>query len=1125
MKNILIILFIINILFLKAEYFTRITTGEIVTDNHKSCGISWHDINDDGFLDIYVSNWSQNNCLYINDQEGNFTKVLNQNLVEDGKKSYSCYWIDYDNDGLVDLFSPSDQLQQNLLFHNVGNSEFEQILDGELINLPGHYFGSSWGDYDNDGFIDVYLVTYFPDQPNYLYHNINGESFERIIEGDIANLYAYSFSSSWADFDNDNDPDLFVACSANMDNVLYINSGNSFLEYFDDTIITNDSSNSHTNSWADFDNDGDLDLFIGNTGFMSNYLYKNQGNEMFEIMENIVIYNDLFNTVSSSWGDIDNDGDLDLFITNGYYDEERNNYLYINNGDDDFERIDQENIATDGGCSLGCSFADYDNDGFLDLFVANGAYSSTGCNYLYKNNGNQNNWIEMDLTGIVSNSIGIGAKVEVSTTIFGETSSQIRYVDSTSGRASQNPYRLHFGLGDANVIEQLIIHWPSGLIQELEDIDINQILNITEEDNENLIAFYPFNGNANDESGNDLNGTVLGATLTTDRFGNENSAYYFDGIDDYIDVEDNDLLDITQEFTLSCWIKQDENIENKTIIAKHGITYPERSYALNASAAYDNKPIIKAYHGNDYDLCRTQQNIDKTVWTHIVAMYDQNELSLYINGELNNSEEIGNITLNSNDNPLRIGGYSEYLQPYLFNGKIDDIMIYSRALNDDEILALFDNYQQYNELTLQIENTISGSFMNRLIPVYLTNNTDELYSAEISFELSDDITFNGVVLENSLMGNADWSCSFNVTEEQILFASTGSQPIVDDGILFYLDITSPENIGNYPINFFSAIFNESIESVTLNGDLEVFDAVFGDVDLNGIVQAFDASQILRFLVEEIELNEYQQYNADVTLDGSISSLDAMFISQYITEIIDDLPVQPAENMNNPTGSIEFTEISTDVGEFVQIPINLVNPENIYSFYFNISYDPEIFSFVTLDDSNCSEYLTYEFYQSGDNLIISGYQSDGNELSELPSIKFFIPEDVQFVSSEISFDEICWNEDNPIIDSGEFIVNNQFSGVPDSNFEVSHLNQNYPNPFNPDTTISFYLKISDSIELSIFNIKGQKVKTLVDKFSEKGSYEIQWNGKDENGDEVKSGIFFYKLKTKDEELSRKMILLK
>jgi hypothetical protein len=181
---------------------------------------------------------------------------------------------------------------------------------------------------------------------------------------------------------------------------------------------------------------------------------------------------DLGESIGCAWGDYDNDGYLDLFVATAI----GTKVLYHNNTDGSFTRIVSGSLVNDLGTSLGCAWADYDNDGFLDLFVANGGEN----NALYHNNGNGNAWLEVKCVGTVSNRSAIGAKVRVKATIRGNTFWQMREISGGSGYGSQNELRAHFGLGNARSIELLRVEWPSGIVQTMTNVAVPKRLTVME---------------------------------------------------------------------------------------------------------------------------------------------------------------------------------------------------------------------------------------------------------------------------------------------------------------------------------------------------------------------------------------------------------------------------------------------------------------------------------------------------------------------------------------------------------------------------------------------------------------------------------------------------------------------
>lgn len=208
-------------------------------------------------------------------------------------------------------------------------------------------------------------------------------------------------------------------------------------------------------------------------------LYRNSGNGTFVNIAADPVVTTPSNWISPALGDFSNDELLDLFVAKGGYLSSERNALYQNQGDGTFTAITTGAQVGDTGNFPGAAWADYDNDGFLDLFAANGGLNAQQRNFLYRNNGNSNQWIGVRCIGTVSNRSAIGARVRVRAAIGGKSFWQLREISSSHGFGVDN-LLAHFGLGDATVIDTLRLEWPSGIVQEFHDVPPKQFLTVTE---------------------------------------------------------------------------------------------------------------------------------------------------------------------------------------------------------------------------------------------------------------------------------------------------------------------------------------------------------------------------------------------------------------------------------------------------------------------------------------------------------------------------------------------------------------------------------------------------------------------------------------------------------------------
>jgi hypothetical protein len=254
------------------------------------------------------------------------------------------------------------------------------------------------------------------------------------------------------------------------------------------SAVSADVLNGEGCAWGDYDNDGWLDLCVGNFYGENNSLFHNNRDGTFTKITNSIVALDGGTTKGVAWGDYDNDGWLDLFVSNlGPFDPrtfqnlgKEPNFLYHNNGDGTFTKIASGSLVNELGNCGGAAWGDYDNDGFLDLFVANGFFVTNANNVLYRNNGNSNSWLNLRLIGTVSNRSAIGAKVRVLATIRGKTFWQLREISGGSSFGSQNDMRANFGLGDATNTDIVRIEWPSGLVQTMTNVPAKQFLTVFE---------------------------------------------------------------------------------------------------------------------------------------------------------------------------------------------------------------------------------------------------------------------------------------------------------------------------------------------------------------------------------------------------------------------------------------------------------------------------------------------------------------------------------------------------------------------------------------------------------------------------------------------------------------------
>lgn len=317
-------------------------------------------------------------------------------------------------------------------------------------------------DFDRDGDLDLY-VSNSGNTKNEFYQNLGGGSFVKIDTFLISSLYMNSRTPAWCDYDNDGDPDLFLPLTTG-NNKLFRNDDTSFFEITTGNIVQ-DGGTSFSASWGDYNADGYMDLFVSNSsGFPNphNFLYKNLANGTFQKITSGPIVANTGKTQGSVWFDMDNDGDLDLFTAgaDGANSTLRKNRLYQNNGNGTFTQVNSGSLVTDQSNSTGVACGDIDKDGDIDLVLG----TRDGQNEIYLNDHNGNaDFISLNILGTNGKANAHNAKVKLKCDFDGTGSRwEYRRVIPVSGNSAQSSPIVHFGLGNATVIDSLVIEWVSG---------------------------------------------------------------------------------------------------------------------------------------------------------------------------------------------------------------------------------------------------------------------------------------------------------------------------------------------------------------------------------------------------------------------------------------------------------------------------------------------------------------------------------------------------------------------------------------------------------------------------------------------------------------------------------------
>ncbi len=492
-----------------------------------SGGVALFDYDNDGYLDIYFvnsltvdlakSHQKTRSALYHNNGDGTFTDVTDKAGVGDIGFGMGVAVGDYNNDGFDDLYVTC--LGPNHLFRNNGNGRFTEVTTKAGVGDPRWSTGAAFVDYDNDGKLDLFVSNYvdfdlnhlpefgqgrtcqfkgepvqcgprgLPGAGDSLYHNNGDGTFSDVSKKagvSDPNGY-YGLGVICSDFDEDGFVDIFVA-NDSTPNFLYHNNGDGrFKEiaFISGTAVNESGSEQGCMgvTLGDYDHDGRLDLFITNFDDEYNTLYHNDGHNSFTD----VSYAAKVAEVSLpyvGWGtkffDYDDDGWVDLFVASGHVYPQRDHYrqrefLFHNNRNGTFSEVANEAGSTlmEERVGRGAAFGDIDNDGDVDVAINN----LDGSPQLLRNDGgNANNSVLIKTIGVKSNRDGIGARVKI---VSGDLT-QIDEVRSGGSYLSHNDLRLHFGLETRTKIDLLEVRWPSGVIDKITNLSANKIFTIKE---------------------------------------------------------------------------------------------------------------------------------------------------------------------------------------------------------------------------------------------------------------------------------------------------------------------------------------------------------------------------------------------------------------------------------------------------------------------------------------------------------------------------------------------------------------------------------------------------------------------------------------------------------------------
>ena len=1072
-------------------YFEQVTDGVEVNDNKKSTGCNWVDYDNDGDLDLFVTNFAQANDLYINDGQGNFTKLTEGEIVIDTENSVDATWGDFNNDGNIDVFVVNDK-QRNSLYMNLGNGKFEKILQNEEVTEDSMTSCAAWGDFNSDGKLDLFVgmgndMDYFfemGDTKNEKLYINNGNEIFNSLQATNYNYNIITRSCSWGDFENDGFPEVIV-------------SGPDIIIKFDQNESTKywnfnyTAGKSYSVSIGDYNNDGSLDIFLANnySYYELNYtpkknelLMNDQQGNFISAPKSSIVTDEEFSS-GSAWGDFDNDGDIDLYVTNGnvYSNINSINSFYKNNGDGTFTKLtstqEMGEIVAVTGKYNSCSWGDFDNDGDIDLYIT----SRVGKNILFKNNADKmtnNNWINIKCIGSQTNKSAIGTKVRVKANIFGKPTWQMREISSQTGRSSQNALNASFGLGDASIIDTIVVEWIKGYKEYYTNVAANQFLEIKEK------------------------------VITTPFFER---------------ITEGSVVNDSKASTGCNWVDYDNDGDLDLFVTNFG-------------------------QANDLYVNDGQGNFTKLTEGEIVTDTEYSVDATW--GDFNNDGKIDVFVVNDNQRNsfymnLGNGNFKKVLQDEEITGDTTSSCAAWGDYNNDGFLDLFvgmgvDSYSAYihiNILNHKLNhklyiNTGNGSFTSFPVTIKDIDSYYDLKSCQWS-DLNNDGFSDLVVASGNWPLGSENAIILNERDSSFISSQIGGSKITystsigdynNDGYpdIFFANYywTSPEGQRSFPennqlyLNNKSGEFSQIQDSPIATDEEYSVGSSWGDFDNDGDLDLFVVNG-----GDYVILNE-----------GNYSSVSSLY-------------------QNNGDGTFTKLTSAQEMGEIVAI--TGLNNSCCWGDFDN---DGDIDLYITNREGknillkNIADKMTNNNWI---NIKCIGSQTNKSAIGTKIRVKANISGKPVWQMREISSQtgrasqnalnasfglgdasiidtiEVDWIKGNKKyytnVNTNQFLEIKENSDTIDSTKYIPKkflLSQNYPNPFNSGTVITYQVPTQSFVNIRVYNCLGEQVAEIVNEEKPMGTYFINFNPS-----QLASGVYYYRMQSGDFTETKKFILLK
>ena len=1099
------------------NYFLENAASAVGLEHHDfTHAAAFFDYDLDGDDDIFVNN-NTGQCRLYNSDGSSFTDLAAEAGVAAAFHNLGVFGGDLNADGWPDILSFTEDKDVGFTYLNTGFGTFVDAAIEQFSTSLGYVgYAANAADIDNDGDLDVFYG-------GRMFRNEGGMTYTDITSAAGFGNIVFVCDAVFGDIDNDGDMDLFVNRQNRAPILLFRNDGtghfqdisqNSSLGYFPTAL---------SSTLGDIDNDGDLDLYTGAGYSDPNYLYLNDGSGYFvditaESGTSCTNY-----TRAAYFFDADNDGDLDLVVAN----ENRSSQLFVNDGTGHFVDATDQSGINDGLAKAGPAVVgDYDADGDMDLFIGRTDYIG---NSFFKNKTNDGHFITVTPLGVISNRAGIGSKVYLYPAgHLGDPAYQFAYREYVIVNAfsSSGPNYVHFGTGAGELFDIRVI-FPSGAVVEQLNVTSGSRLIVTESgeipdylvlipsgfDFSFLEGDLPAQGQMTIKNSA---GNSIPWTATVGASWCQLSAYY-------------GATDQTISVTVDPAGMQPGNYETTITVMAEGAVNSPRNAVVRMTIA-PNQPVL-TLSTSSLSFIAKQYSYDP--WPQAFSVLNTGQATLnwtlttssasWLSVEPQSGTAPTEVTVSCKTAGMSIGMHTATIT-----------VTAPGAVNSPATLTV--NFEVTpgdvpERDTVRVASGAAQPGQNIIVPVYLHNVTEiAAFTVPLKFDpnvfVCDSVSFEGTRIEYiQITRSAIDTAQGKVLFGMVVFLEQNLQPGDGEIARLYMTVKTdiPEQVAVIDSAFYPPagdflLFNPASQAIIpefVHGNIYIALNMFGDADGNGMVNVADGVYLISFIFKG-QKPPIPTQAGDANTDDWVNVGDVVYIINYVFR--GGPPPgygKPVADPNPVYYTVEpYSGRDGHELRFIvdtDIPLGGAQIEIADPAGFATINAYEAGPLVNGMDVYCAS--TGRSHRFGIlDLEGSGYINSG--IGRILSVRYIGPDDLSVQSIHL-FDQ----------NGTELLVKYGLREAAQSLPDRYELAQNHPNPFNPATTIQYALVKPGHVTLTVFNVLGQTVRVLVNGEQKAGRYSVIWDGTDIAGHQVATGIYFYRLKTDGFTESRKMALIK